>query len=232
MQIVRSLAQNVLWMTQLLPPSFRSISVKLPHNILSSNHFCDVVSKYKINPEVVVCFAKLNLLICFLFIFLHRFKALWLISDVIVSFGLLHKLMIFDVFISDFSKSYVWSSLGVTALAFLTGALAFWLPTFLARAHVTQGLRPSCSKDTCDSTDRCSMTFDLLLFFTLCSLSEIRSYTLRCSTVMSLGPWRLWLAFWAELWAPPYPDTWWASFLMRTLSSVQRACWDQSPASS
>ncbi|XP_013855439.1 protein spinster homolog 3 [Austrofundulus limnaeus] len=51
------------------------------------------------------------------------------------------------------TKSYVWSSLGVTALAFLTGALAFWLPTFLSRAHVTQGLRASCSGDTCDSTD-------------------------------------------------------------------------------
>uniref|UniRef100_A0A3Q3ARL0 SPNS lysolipid transporter 3, sphingosine-1-phosphate (putative) n=1 Tax=Kryptolebias marmoratus TaxID=37003 RepID=A0A3Q3ARL0_KRYMA len=51
------------------------------------------------------------------------------------------------------TKSYVWSSLGVTALAFLTGALAFWLPTFLARAHVTQGLRPSCSGNNCNSTD-------------------------------------------------------------------------------
>ncbi|XP_037543515.1 protein spinster homolog 3 [Nematolebias whitei] len=51
------------------------------------------------------------------------------------------------------TKSYVWSSLGVTALAFLTGALAFWLPTFLTRAHVTQGLRPSCTGDTCNTTD-------------------------------------------------------------------------------
>uniref|UniRef100_A0A3B3WBZ5 Major facilitator superfamily (MFS) profile domain-containing protein n=1 Tax=Poecilia mexicana TaxID=48701 RepID=A0A3B3WBZ5_9TELE len=51
------------------------------------------------------------------------------------------------------NKSYVWSSLGVTSLAFLTGALAFWLPTFLARAHVTQGLRPSCTGESCNSTD-------------------------------------------------------------------------------
>uniref|UniRef100_A0AAX7SJU6 Major facilitator superfamily (MFS) profile domain-containing protein n=1 Tax=Astatotilapia calliptera TaxID=8154 RepID=A0AAX7SJU6_ASTCA len=35
------------------------------------------------------------------------------------------------------NKSYVWSSLGVTALAFLTGALAFWLPNFLSRALLT-----------------------------------------------------------------------------------------------
>lgn len=61
------------------------------------------------------------------------------------------------------SKSYVWSSLGVTSLAFLTGALAFWLPTFLTRAHITQGLRPSCTGDTCNTTDRCSVTFDLRL---------------------------------------------------------------------
>ncbi|CAG5876584.1 protein spinster homolog 3 isoform 1-T3 [Menidia menidia] len=51
------------------------------------------------------------------------------------------------------NKSYVWSSLGVTALAFLTGALAFWLPTFLSRAHITQGLREECTSDHCDSTD-------------------------------------------------------------------------------
>ncbi|KAM9846835.1 protein spinster homolog 3 [Aulostomus maculatus] len=51
------------------------------------------------------------------------------------------------------NKSYVWSSLGVTAMAFLTGALAFWMPTFLSRAQVTQGLRPPCSKEPCNSTD-------------------------------------------------------------------------------
>ncbi|KAM9385151.1 protein spinster homolog 3 isoform 1-T3 [Pholidichthys leucotaenia] len=51
------------------------------------------------------------------------------------------------------NKSYVWSSLGVTATAFLTGALAFWMPTFLSRAHVTQGLRPPCTDGNCNSTD-------------------------------------------------------------------------------
>ncbi|CAN9501583.1 unnamed protein product [Ophioblennius macclurei] len=50
-------------------------------------------------------------------------------------------------------KSYLWSSFGVTALAFLTGALAFWMPTFLSRAQVAQGLRPPCIKEPCDSTD-------------------------------------------------------------------------------
>ncbi|XP_040005575.1 protein spinster homolog 3 isoform X2 [Xiphias gladius] len=39
------------------------------------------------------------------------------------------------------NKSYVWSSFGVTAMAFLTGALAFWMPTFLSRAQVSQGIQ-------------------------------------------------------------------------------------------
>ncbi|XP_040907426.1 protein spinster homolog 3 [Toxotes jaculatrix] len=51
------------------------------------------------------------------------------------------------------NKSYVWSSFGVTAMAFLTGALAFWMPTFLSRAQVTQGIRPPCNKEPCDHTD-------------------------------------------------------------------------------
>ncbi|XP_061902439.1 protein spinster homolog 3 [Entelurus aequoreus] len=51
------------------------------------------------------------------------------------------------------NKSYVWSTLGVTAMAFLTGALAFWMPTFLFRARVSQGLSQPCSKAPCSSTD-------------------------------------------------------------------------------
>ncbi|XP_050965393.1 protein spinster homolog 3 [Labeo rohita] len=51
------------------------------------------------------------------------------------------------------NRSFVWSSLGVTAMAFVTGALAFWTPTFLSRAQVTQGLRPPCEKEPCNSLD-------------------------------------------------------------------------------
>ncbi|XP_077449222.1 protein spinster homolog 3 isoform X2 [Stigmatopora argus] len=51
------------------------------------------------------------------------------------------------------NKSYLWSSLGVTAMAFLTGALAFWMPTFLFRAQVFQGLYPPCAKGPCNSKD-------------------------------------------------------------------------------
>ncbi|KAF7667038.1 hypothetical protein LDENG_00082490, partial [Lucifuga dentata] len=51
------------------------------------------------------------------------------------------------------NKSFVWSSMGVTAMAFLTGAMAFWTPTFLYRAQVTQGIRPPCTAQPCDNTD-------------------------------------------------------------------------------
>uniref|UniRef100_UPI0037E77AF4 protein spinster homolog 3 isoform X2 n=1 Tax=Semicossyphus pulcher TaxID=241346 RepID=UPI0037E77AF4 len=51
------------------------------------------------------------------------------------------------------NKSYVWSTLGVTATAFLTGALAFWTPTFLSRAQVAQNLRPVCEKEPCNPID-------------------------------------------------------------------------------
>lgn len=51
------------------------------------------------------------------------------------------------------NKSYVWSTLGVTATAFLVGALAFWTPTFLSRAQVHQGIRPPCTKEPCNPTD-------------------------------------------------------------------------------
>ncbi|XP_034406634.1 protein spinster homolog 3 isoform X1 [Cyclopterus lumpus] len=51
------------------------------------------------------------------------------------------------------NKSYVWSSLGVTATSFLTGALAFWAPTFLSRAQVSQGLQLPCVKEPCNPTD-------------------------------------------------------------------------------
>ncbi|XP_062392249.1 protein spinster homolog 3-like [Sardina pilchardus] len=51
------------------------------------------------------------------------------------------------------NRSFVWSSLGVTAMAFVTGALAFWTPTFLSRAQVTMGIRPPCEKEPCDTSD-------------------------------------------------------------------------------
>ncbi|KAL8198849.1 UNVERIFIED_CONTAM: hypothetical protein K2H54_026200 [Gekko kuhli] len=49
--------------------------------------------------------------------------------------------------------SFVWSSLGVTVLAFVTGALSFWIPTFLCRAEF---LHPNVSLSTeakCNATN-------------------------------------------------------------------------------
>uniref|UniRef100_A0A674PPR0 SPNS lysolipid transporter 3, sphingosine-1-phosphate (putative) n=1 Tax=Takifugu rubripes TaxID=31033 RepID=A0A674PPR0_TAKRU len=46
---------------------------------------------------------------------------------------------------------YMWSTLGITASTFNLGALAFWMPTFLSRARVFQGLH--CQDGSCLSTD-------------------------------------------------------------------------------
>uniref|UniRef100_A0A671U5S5 SPNS lysolipid transporter 3, sphingosine-1-phosphate (putative) n=1 Tax=Sparus aurata TaxID=8175 RepID=A0A671U5S5_SPAAU len=54
---------------------------------------------------------------------------------------------------SYLSKSYVWSTLGVTATAFLVGALGFWTPAFLSRAQVFQGLQQPCDKEPCNHID-------------------------------------------------------------------------------
>ncbi|CAL1573903.1 unnamed protein product [Knipowitschia caucasica] len=51
------------------------------------------------------------------------------------------------------NKSFVWSTLGVTALAFLAGALAFWTPTLLFRARVVQGELQPCTEEPCNSSD-------------------------------------------------------------------------------
>ncbi|XP_020785850.2 protein spinster homolog 3 [Boleophthalmus pectinirostris] len=51
------------------------------------------------------------------------------------------------------NKSFVWSTLAVTAMAFLTGALAFWMPLFLSRAQVFQGILQPCTMEPCSSKD-------------------------------------------------------------------------------
>ncbi|KAM6465790.1 protein spinster homolog 3 [Liasis olivaceus] len=45
--------------------------------------------------------------------------------------------------------SFVGSSLGVTCMAFITGALGFWIPVFLYRAEVVLNITPPCSNETC-----------------------------------------------------------------------------------
>lgn len=65
-----------------------------------------------------------------------------------------------DSYILISSKSYVWSTLGITASNFDLGALAFWVPTFLTRARVFLGLQPPCTQGSCPTVDRCRVAAD------------------------------------------------------------------------
>ncbi|XP_052544963.1 protein spinster homolog 3-like isoform X2 [Tympanuchus pallidicinctus] len=49
--------------------------------------------------------------------------------------------------------SFVWSSLGLTAMAFVTGALGLWVPMFLYRAQVALGIVQQCLEKSCDSSN-------------------------------------------------------------------------------
>ncbi|XP_030150863.1 protein spinster homolog 3 isoform X1 [Lynx canadensis] len=60
--------------------------------------------------------------------------------------------------------SFVWSTLGVTAIAFVTGALGFWAPKFLFEARVVHGLQRPCLQEPCDSQD--SLIFGALTVVT------------------------------------------------------------------
>ncbi|KAK2495181.1 hypothetical protein MC885_008967 [Smutsia gigantea] len=60
--------------------------------------------------------------------------------------------------------SFVWSTLGVTAMAFVTGALGFWAPTFLFEARVVHGLQLPCFREPCNSQD--SLIFGALTVVT------------------------------------------------------------------
>ncbi|XP_069459273.1 protein spinster homolog 3 isoform X2 [Ovis canadensis] len=60
--------------------------------------------------------------------------------------------------------SFVWSTLGVTAMAFVTGALGFWAPKFLFEARVVHGLLLPCFREPCNSPD--SLIFGALTVVT------------------------------------------------------------------
>ncbi|NWR34503.1 SPNS3 protein, partial [Tachuris rubrigastra] len=49
--------------------------------------------------------------------------------------------------------SFVWSSLGLAAMAFVTGALGVWVPLFLDRAQLVQGIVPPCLQEPCNSSN-------------------------------------------------------------------------------
>lgn len=52
------------------------------------------------------------------------------------------------------SWSFVWSTLGVTSMAFVTGALGFWAPKFLFEARVIHGLQVPDFQEPGSSQDR------------------------------------------------------------------------------
>uniref|UniRef100_A0A8C0IDM4 Sphingolipid transporter 3 (putative) n=1 Tax=Bubo bubo TaxID=30461 RepID=A0A8C0IDM4_BUBBB len=56
-------------------------------------------------------------------------------------------------FLLTFSWSFVWSSLGLTAMAFVTGALGMWMPQFLYRAQVVQGTVSPCLQKSSNSSN-------------------------------------------------------------------------------
>ncbi|XP_058416009.1 protein spinster homolog 3 isoform X2 [Diceros bicornis minor] len=60
--------------------------------------------------------------------------------------------------------SFLWSTLGVTAMAFVTGALGFWAPKFLFEARVVHGLQQPCFQEPCSSQD--SLIFGALTVVT------------------------------------------------------------------
>lgn len=52
------------------------------------------------------------------------------------------------------SHSFILSTFGFTAVAFVTGSLALWAPTFLFRAAVFTGERAPCVAGNCAASDR------------------------------------------------------------------------------
>ncbi|XP_060613629.2 protein spinster homolog 3 [Anolis sagrei] len=52
------------------------------------------------------------------------------------------------------NRSFLWSSLGVTAMGFVTGALSFWIPVFLYRAQLVLHWFPPCEKvEACNTSN-------------------------------------------------------------------------------
>uniref|UniRef100_A0AAX7T0M8 Protein spinster homolog 1 n=1 Tax=Astatotilapia calliptera TaxID=8154 RepID=A0AAX7T0M8_ASTCA len=51
------------------------------------------------------------------------------------------------------NRSFMLSTFGFTAVAFVTGSLALWAPTFLFRAAVFNGERAPCMEAHCESSD-------------------------------------------------------------------------------
>uniref|UniRef100_UPI00398ED297 protein spinster homolog 1 isoform X2 n=1 Tax=Pristiophorus japonicus TaxID=55135 RepID=UPI00398ED297 len=65
-----------------------------------------------------------------------------------------------DVKALSTNYSFLLSSLGFTSVAFVTGTLALWAPTYLFRAQVVQGTMKPCTKGPCNSLD--SLIFGII----------------------------------------------------------------------
>ncbi|KAI1884741.1 hypothetical protein AGOR_G00229630 [Albula goreensis] len=58
-----------------------------------------------------------------------------------------------DILALSKNCSFVLSTFGFTAVAFVTGSLALWAPAFLFRAAVFTGEKPPCTTGPCDTSD-------------------------------------------------------------------------------
>uniref|UniRef100_A0A4W4E2S6 Protein spinster homolog 1 n=1 Tax=Electrophorus electricus TaxID=8005 RepID=A0A4W4E2S6_ELEEL len=70
-----------------------------------------------------------------------------------LSFYAFPRLLLTLPFSLCFSKSFVLSTFGFTAVAFVTGSLALWAPAFLFRAAVFTGEKQPCVQEPCDTSD-------------------------------------------------------------------------------
>nr|XP_036848276.1 protein spinster homolog 1 isoform X4 [Manis javanica] len=88
-----------------------------------------------------------------------------LIADLFVADHRSRMLSVFYFAIPVGSASFILSSLGFTAVAFVTGSLALWAPAFLLRSRVVLGETPPCLPgESCSSSD--SLLFGLITCLT------------------------------------------------------------------
>lgn len=78
--------------------------------------------------------------------------------------SLVHTSWFTDLRVLVRNPSFILSSLGFTSVAFVTGALALWAPSYLFRSRVVQGTVAPCVEEPCSSTD--SLIFGLITCIT------------------------------------------------------------------
>lgn len=128
-------------------------------------------------------------------------------------------------------KSYVWSTLGITASTFNLGAVAFWMPTFLTRIRVFLGVQSPCTQGSCPTSDRCRITFPIPPYTSFLITTFWAHFAASSRAVLHSELWRWWRGFLAGVAALCCPGCLGTRFRTWTRSSAQQACWDRSPAS-